>query len=92
MGRDAADGSPAIRRLCAISLAVDAAFAACRPMAIDTKVQILLRVAELRQMRDEAAKRDATLTVRQLDKMIAKTEKDLRELIERADEAAPAAC
>jgi hypothetical protein len=52
-------------------------------VAIDTRAQILLRIAELRQMRDEAADRNATLTVRQLDKMLVKTEAALRELIGR---------
>jgi hypothetical protein len=52
-------------------------------MAIDTKAQMLLRISELRQMRDEAVQREATLTVRQLDKMIAKAEGELRALIER---------
>jgi hypothetical protein len=54
-----------------------------RPMAIDTKSQMLLRISELRQMRNEAVQREATLTVRQLDKMIAKAEGELRALIER---------
>jgi hypothetical protein len=44
---------------------------------------MLLRISELRQMRDEAVQREATLTVRQLDKMIAKAEGELRALIER---------
>ena len=52
-------------------------------MAIDTRAQMLLRIAELRQMRDQAVERNAALTVRQLDKMIAKTEADLRGVLER---------
>jgi|GEM_PF-4401280 len=55
-------------------------------MAIDTKAQMLLRISELRQMRSEAAQRDATLTVRQLDRMLSRTEADLRALIERGEE------
>lgn len=55
-------------------------------MAIDTKAQMLLRVAELRQMRDEAAERGAALTCRQLDKMIVKAEDELRRLIAREGE------
>ncbi len=55
-------------------------------MTVDTKGQMLLRISELRHMREEAAKRDgATLTVRHLDKMIDKTEQALRELMERSD-------
>jgi hypothetical protein len=52
-------------------------------MAIDTRAQMLLRIAELRQMRDAALEREAALTVRQLNKMIAKTEADLRGVLER---------
>ena len=52
-------------------------------MAIDTRAQMLLRIAELRQMRDAALERDAQLTARQLGKMIAKTEADLRGVLER---------
>lgn len=48
-----------------------------------TRAQMLLRTAELRHMRDEAVERNARLTVRQLDKMIAAAEIGLRELIER---------
>jgi hypothetical protein len=54
-----------------------------RPMAIDTKSQMLLRISELRQMRNEAAQREASGTMRQLDRMIAKAEGELRALIGR---------
>ena len=56
-------------------------------MAINTKAQMLLRIAELRQMRDEAAERGAVLTVRQLDKMITRTEDELREHLAAAEAA-----
>ncbi len=52
-------------------------------MLISTCTQVLLRLAELRHMHDEAVAREATLTVRHLQKMITKTEGDLRELLER---------
>ena len=52
-------------------------------MLIDTRTQVLLRLAELRHMHDEAVAREATLTVRHLRKMITKTEGDLREMLER---------
>lgn len=52
-------------------------------MAIDTRSQMLLRIAELRQMRDEASDRGAGLTVKQLNKMISNTEAELHDLIER---------
>lgn len=52
-------------------------------MAIDTRSVMLLRLAELRQMRDEAVARNATLTIRHLEKMIAKTEEHLRRVVER---------
>lgn len=52
-------------------------------MAIDTRAQMLLRIAELRQMRDAASDRGAGLTVKQLNKMISSTEAELRDLIER---------
>lgn len=48
-----------------------------------TKGQMLLRISELRHMREEAAQREgATLTVRHLDKMFDRTEKALRGLTE----------
>ena len=68
-------------------LAISTMSDAQNPMAIDTKGQMLLRIAELRQMRDEAAARGATLTVRQLDKMLTKAETDLRDQMERDEEA-----
>lgn len=46
-------------------------------MAIDTPAQMLLRIAELRQVRDEASDRGAGLTVKQLNKMISNTEAEL---------------
>ncbi len=59
-------------------------------MSIDTRTQVLLRLAELRHMLDEAVARDATLTVRHLRKMITKTENDLRAIMEREEQTADA--
>lgn len=55
-------------------------------MAIDTNSVMLLRLAELRQMRDEAVAKGATLTIRHLEKMIAKTEENLRQGMERVSD------
>jgi hypothetical protein len=53
-------------------------------MAIDTRGQ-MLRIAELRQMRDQAQERNATLTASQLGKMIVKAEAEMRDLIDRGE-------
>lgn len=59
-------------------------------MAIDTRSVMLLRLAELRHMREEAFTRGATPTIRHLEKMIAKTEEHLREALSRDSEASGA--